>query len=311
MRMRLWFVFLFSLPQCLSQTGFSVDEAAETKVHEAAIDIPDSEQPREWENALLTDAEKKGHRVSYYPNFTDNWHISKRMQRLMAPYLLPQTHLIKPILDSIFAENRAIQTTKTLRRAGFSILFAQKKSFIIVAQHPKVHGYLFKIYLDSKRIYKDEMVGWELLTTRCIVAKKIKQLIRDKRLKNFIVADKWLYPLPPQKNQHSHCKPVILVVKDMNIFNRSQSRHAWKTKAEKKHLRELYEILGRGYGSAYLPGNIPYTKTGKFAFIDTEYNKRKIPLGHARRFLNPTMQFYWDNLIGKSHSAHGIYLSGQ
>ena len=311
MRMSLWFALLFSLPQCLCQTVFSVDEAADAKAQETAVAASDCEQCGEWENALLTEAEKKGRRISFYPNFTDNRNISKRMQRLMAPYLLPMHHHLKPILDSIFAKKGVIENTKTLQKAGFSIMFAQKKSFIIVAKHPKVHGYLFKIYLDSKRIYKDEMVGWELLTTRCIVAKKIKQLIRDKGLKHFIVADKWLYPLPSSKSKHSHCEPVILVVRDMQIYNRFQSDHAWQTKAGKRHLRELYEILGRGYGSAYLPGNIPYTKKGKFAFIDTEYNKRKIPLGHARRFFNPTMQFYWDDLIGKSHSPHGIYLRAQ
>lgn len=253
-----------------------------------------------WEDILLTESENKSP-ISFYPNFSDNRFISDHMQRLMYPYLLPLDSPIKSILDEIFAHSRVIKNKRSLQRAGFTILFSQKRSFIIVAKHPKVIGHLFKIYLDSKNVRKDGMSGWELLTTRCIVAQKIKNIIQKKKIHHFTVADKWLYPLPVlKKNRKSHLESVILVVKDMQIYNRNISRCAWKEKVTRRYLRELYAVLGKGYGSAFLHGNIPYTKAGTFAFIDTEYNKREIPLNHARRFLSKKMQPYWDSIVRRS-----------
>jgi hypothetical protein len=193
---------------------------------------------------------------SHYPNFTNNPAINPKMRQLMAPHLLPLDHPMKRVLDSIFSKSRAIENKRSLRQAGFTILFSQKRSFILVAKHPKVPGYLFKIYPDSANIYKDHMVGWELFTTRCAVAKKIGSIIKENKLRYFTVADKWLYPLPimPKAN------------------------------------------------------NVPYTKNGKCAFIDTEYKKRKITLWLVNRFLSKDMSHYWDHLVGKKRHSHKFLL---
>ncbi len=268
--------------------------------------------PLAWEQLLLTEAEKKASTVSDYPNFSDNPRLTKRMKRLMSPYLLPLNSPLKRRLDQIFSKPGIIKNNKTLKRAGFSILFSQKRSYIVVAKHPKVKGYLFKIYLDSKRVHKDGMRGWELLTTRCIVAKKIKRIIRKKHLRHFTVATKWLYPVPPPlKKAKAKAEPVVLLVKDMKIYNRKASRRVWETKANPRILKELYAVLKRGYGSAFLHGNVPYTKKGKFAFIDTEYAKRKIPLPHVKHFLSKKMKIYWDRLTSRCPKKHGIYVQTQ
>ncbi len=263
-----------------------------------------------WEDILLTESEKSARPIDHYPNFTDNPLLTSRMKRLMAPHLLPLDSPLKALCDEIFNRAKIINDIKSLERAGFEILFAQKKSLIIVAKHPKVKGYLFKIYLTSKNVRKYGMVGWELLTTRCVVAKKIKQIIRKEKIRSFVVADKWLYPLPqPSTRRHAKGEPVILVVKDMQIYDRKASTVAWIRNATRKHLRELYAVLGRGYASAFLPGNIPYTKKGKFAYIDTEFDKRKIPLSHVKKFFSPQMMAYWDRLVcGGTESGSGVYL---
>ena len=156
------------------------------------------------------------------------------------------------------------------------------------------------------------MCGWELLTTRCIVAKKIKTIIHKKKLHHFTVATKWLYPVPPSAQKGSKkAEPVVLIVKDMKIFNRSHSRKIWETKANQKILKELYAVLGRGYGSAFLHENVPYTKKGKFAFIDTEYAKRKIALAHVKHFLSKEMKIYWDRLTSGCSKKRGVYASSR
>ena len=258
-----------------------------------------------WEEALLTKKEKKETSIPDYPNFSDNPRFTEHMRRRIAPYLLPLDSPLKPILDEIFAHPGVIKNTGSLQRAGFRILFLQERSFIVVAKHPKVQGYLFKIYLDSKNIHKDGMAGWELLTTRCVVARKIKTIIHRNKLRHFTVADKWLYPLPLPKRRHVRAESVVLLAKDMQIYNRQASKRVWTTCATYRILKELYTVLGRGYGSAFLSGNIPYTKSGKFAFIDTEYNKRQIPLRKAKFFLSPLMQNCWDHIIQKSPKAKG------
>ena len=275
---------------CLSLSGFG----------QTTLPLP------HWEDVLLTPSEKMGVEISSYPNFTDNHHFSQRMKRRMAPYLLPLDNPLKPVLDEIFASSGVIEDEHTLKQAGFSILYSQKRSFIVVAKHPSVKGYLFKIYLNSRNVRKDSMVGWELLTTRCIVAQKIKSIIRKHQIQHFTVADKWLYPLPPPKDGYVRAEPVVLLVKDMQIRHGPSSKRIWKTQATRRQLKELYAVLGRGYGSAFLHRNVPYTKTGQFAFIDTEYNYRKIPLSHVKRFLSPRMQKCWDGLVKKSIQKSGF-----
>ena len=60
----------------------------------------------------------------------------------------------------------------------------------------------------------------------------------------------------------------------------------------------LFEVFKRGYGSVSLIQNVPYTKNGKFAFIDTEYPRRVLDLRKVKKFLPADMQRYWDSLIG-------------
>lgn len=244
-----------------------------------------------------------------YPNFTKNPCLSKKMKRLMAPYLLPKNHRAKRALDKIFSRSRVITNKKTLRKAGFKILFSQKKSFVQVVSHPRLKGYLLKLYLDSDRRVRKGPAAWKRLTVRCIVAKKIKRIIAKRKVHTFVVADKWLYPLPVPKHRNPHKHPVVLIVKNMNIYNRKQSNRAWRKKASWSTVKGLYKIFSRGYGSAFLSGNVPYTKKHKFAFIDTEFDKRKIPMRHAYRRLSPRMWQYWKSLVhrrGKRMLRMGI-----
>jgi hypothetical protein len=230
----------------------------------------------------------------FYPNFTDNPCLSGHMKKHMDRWLLPLEHKMKPILDELFAHPSVINSDKSLLKAGFNILFAQKRSKIRVVSHSKLPGYLIKLYTNAEKRFLSS--GWKRFTIRCLVAKKIKSIIARHKIQNFVVADKWLYPLPCHKTMKD-TQPVILLVKNMDIYNREDAMHVWKNHVSYKVLRELYKILGRGYGSPFLSGNIPFSHKGKFAFIDTEYDKRNINLVHVKKFLPPKMRGYWDYLI--------------
>lgn len=233
----------------------------------------------------------------FYPNFSNNRALTAQMRQIMQPYLFPLDHPKKSILDRIFSRSRVIENDESLRKAGFTILFSQKKSFIRVVKHPRLKGYLIKLYPHTEKRIRKGNSGWKRLAIRCIVAKKIKTIIAQHKIKNFVVADKWIYPLPIPKTRKKHLQPVVLVVKDMNIYNREESAAAWRTKVSRSVVKELYAIFKRGYGSTYLHANLPYTKSGKFAFIDTEFDKRVIALNHARRYFSPNMRRYWDSLV--------------
>lgn len=238
-----------------------------------------------------------GHFLTY-PNFDKNAFITKSMRSKIGPYLLPAKHPFKPIIDSVFATSRVTSNLDTLVAAGFQILHVQESSFIIVAKHPLLPQYLFKLYTDSEVRTRLNKPSWRWLLDRCIGAERIRKLIDKKKIKNFTVAEKWLYPLPPiPANGVQH--PLVLLVTDLNLVSQNETMEAWRSKVTTQHLDELYIILSHGFGSNFLSGNVPYTKSGKFAFIDTEYPYREITLSKVKKYIAPELHAYWDQLVTK------------
>ncbi len=213
----------------------------------------------------------------------------------IAPYLLPSDSTLQAPLDAIFSDPSVLDNPHTFKHAGFKILFEQPKSFIIVASHPLLKGYLVKCYLNSEHRRWKREPGWKWLVKRCQGAENVRQLIQRKDLRLFVVPDKWLYPLPNPDDSAE--QKMILIVTDMKLVSHSDSEYAWKHKITREHLKELYCILSHGFSSTFLPGNIPYTKKGKFACIDTEVPKRKHNYNAVREFLSKEMRAYWDELV--------------
>ncbi len=200
-------------------------------------------------------------------------------------------------LNRIFKHSGVIENDQNFANAGFSIL-CQRSSKMIVAKHKKIHGYLIKTYLLSDKPFQT----WKWMSNRCLGAENIRNLIESKKLTCFIVPDKWIYPLPDSAVDNEteiseRTSPAVLVVTHMNIVDREASREAWRTKITKKHLRELYCILSHGFASTYLVQNIPYTKEGKFACLDTEYPFRQHRLDRVKHLLSDEMKDYWDVLV--------------
>lgn len=212
-------------------------------------------------------------------------------QKQIKKYHLPKDHSIKPVLDTIFSST-VTANGDSFDRAGFITLAITHASYLRVAVHPALPGYIFKIALEDETRQKKGRASWEWLLDRCKGAENIRKLIAKEKIVHFVVPDKWLYRLPyPSKQQ------VILIATDMNLTGHRDNVDAWKNKITKKHLRELHTILSHGYASAYVLANIPYTKNGTFACIDTEYVKRKVKCQQVNQFLSPEMSLYWDKLL--------------
>jgi hypothetical protein len=219
----------------------------------------------------------------------------KASQEWLKPYLLPKRHPMKQALDFIFAQNKPLANEEAFMRAGFRVLLSKRSSstrnaYFHLGQHPLVPGYLFKVYLDSEEgLKKNE--GWNKLANRCRGAENIRKLIKEKGLRHFVVPDKWLYRVPDSEQE------AVLMVTDMELVSRAECKKAWKS-ATKEQLDELYCILSHGLSSTWLLNNIPYTRKGKFACIDTEHPKRRPrKMKQVRHYLSKEMQHYWDHLI--------------
>lgn len=233
--------------------------------------------------------------ISCFGAFFNAERVNSRFEERAAPYLLPEGHPLREWLDATFSTVRILESEATLREAGFEILTCLPKHPAVV-KHPSAPGYVFKMYLNSEKKYPRENISSsQWLLYRCIGADILRQWIEQHNIQHFVVPEKRLYVL-----SCTAAHPVVLIATDMEIEDRKETCRAWKTLATKEHLTELYSILEQGYGSVNLPGNIPYTKHGKFAFIDTEKIRQKHKLRRVKRHLAESMHEPWDQLTHKN-----------
>lgn len=229
--------------------------------------------------------------------------LSKKEKKQIKHYLIPFNHPMKPSLDYIFLSDRVIQDSNTFAAAGFISKFIQPRSYIRVASHPYLPGYLLKVYLDDELRIKKETPGWKWFVNRAKNAKLIRRYIKLNKCKYFTAPEKWIYLLPanssPPNDPAYSRKNEILLVEDMQLVSDEENLHAWKTKITKKHLDEFYDIISYAGGASYRADNVAYTKNGKFAFIDTEYSRKKSPnYDLILPFLSDEMAAYWKKLVG-------------
>lgn len=213
-------------------------------------------------------------------------------------FILKDSHWLKERLDEIFTSRDVITDQPSFEASGF-VTVCKRPSRMIVAKHKLLPKYLIKTYLLTEK----RPTGWKWMVNRCLGAENIRNLIKEKKLRHFVVPDKWIYPLQDcvakddLSDLSGRVSDAILVVTKMNIGNTESCRLAWKERATKEVLNELYCILCHGFGSCFLANNIPYTKEGKFACLDTEYPFRKHKYERARHHLSDEMRLYWDSLI--------------
>ena len=219
----------------------------------------------------------------------------------MHPYCLPSNHPMYSVLESIFAKRRVTTDESHFCNAGFQIIAKRPRSYILVAKHSKLPGYLLKAYLDNEKRLKQGTESWEWLVLRCKGANKVRKIIQQHEIKHFVVADKWIYPLPTEPSPpispvHTRHLAALLVT-DMELVPEKRNLHAWYHYVTKEYLDELYVIMSRAKGSSYRPDNIAYTLNGTFAFIDTEYPARGPDFESIRKHLRRATCKYWDKLV--------------
>lgn len=267
-----------------------------TTLWEEAIESEQEIQPAI--NLLEVTARSK---ESNDPNLEKNPFLPKKAKKKMRPYLVPHRHPMRSFLDSVCLKKRITVDKETFEAEGFHVFSTRPRSYISVARHPEMQGYLVKVYFDTVLKNKRGQESWEWLVLRCEGAEKVRDVIEKKRIKHFAVAKKWIYclpahPSPPRDFQHKRHFAMLLVT-DMDLAPDSVNYHAWKNYITEEHLDELYLIISRAKGSSYRPDNISYSNKGNFAFIDTEYPSNGPDFKSIRSHLNSDMRRYWDHLI--------------
>lgn len=227
-------------------------------------------------------------------------HLPSEIWDSVSPYLLPSNHTAKESLDKIFEKNRVISSLEEMEEAGFQCKKPRTPFSIVAAKHKNLKGYLIKTFLDTQLSIRNE---WQHWIQRIRGAKIIEAQLEANRYNAlFKVPKKWIYLLPRQQNENAeHRLNFILVVEDMNIVSSKKNKFLWNSKVKKKTLGALYKILKQNYliDSVYID-NIPFSKDGRIAFIDTEhYNTFVKPLQPEQLLyhLSTEMQIYWLNLI--------------
>lgn len=227
--------------------------------------------------------------------------ISENAWEKIKPYLLPTDHPAKTALDEIFNHYRATSSHKEMKRAGFSFKLPRGDRRATVAKHKKIKGYLIKTYLDTQNTDGKEWKAWiqRIKGAECI------QASIDKHGFNHLAKTpkKWIYPLPTVTTgeEGPFRKNFILVVENMHILSNTKNRIKYQESINKERMKALYILLTENLliDSIYLD-NIPFSKDGKIAFIDTEHyltTLRPLKLHRMTKFFSPIMQEYWEQLI--------------
>jgi hypothetical protein len=188
---------------------------------------------------------------------------------------------------------------ETFEKAGFGKVKMRKPTNIIVGKHYRFNGYLFKVFLDTQ----PDVCEWDNWVKRIEGARHIKKWINKHRIYDFTVPKKWVYPLPaypspPEGDPRYRRKNFILIVEDMRILKQKENLAAYRDQITHEQLEQLFKILTElGLIDSVYPDNIPFTKSGKIAFIDTEHHHLWPVLYYKlTHHLSPLMQPYWESL---------------
>lgn len=216
----------------------------------------------------------------------------------LIPYLLPSNHPIKAKLDKIFSESRATLNSDALTAAGFTEPTPRPYSHTIVTGHPDIKGYLIKLYTDEQ----PDVVDWDELIKRIQGAHYTREAIAKHKFESmFTVPRKWIYPLPdnPAPPPGYHQKHFVLVVEKVRILEKYANYDQWSgATMTPKRLNAIYTILQEvGLDDSMYAFNLPFTKFGKQAFIDTaRFHRWPIPFEKSNQYLSPKMKKYWKQL---------------
>lgn len=219
-------------------------------------------------------------------------------------YLLPSELPLKKELDAFFSEARVTEDAQSLELAGFTENLCKTNSQTIVTCHPKFPGYVFKLFRDDQHI-EDHV---NQLFRRIIGALAAKSAIEETGSEElFIVPKKWIYLIPQLPSKYSQ-KQCLIIAEKIDLLPDNENLKKWKsTSIPQATLEKLYSVLQKaGLSDSIYPYNIPFTRDGKIAFVDTECaywwpEPPKFP--KLAKFLSNDNKAFWLSLTGEASQS--------
>lgn len=234
-------------------------------------------------------------------NYARHPAVSENVWNSLSPYFLPEDHPIKPELDKIFSTARALETEKAAKKAGFNSYKHRKGSHAIISKHAKLKGYMVKMYTDDYPITYE----WLFWKRRVEGAQAVQKAIDEHGYHSILcVPKKWIYPLPlepsPAPTLEETRKHFILIVEDVKRISKEDNYFWWRSIAMTPEILDaVYTVMQKvGLTDCVHVDNMPFTKSGLIAFIDTEeFNRWPIDYPVFRSFLSPQMREHLDLII--------------
>lgn len=220
----------------------------------------------------------------------------------LAPYVIPQDHPIRTNLDELFTSSRVTFNLDTLKNAGFLKAVPRKSTKLIVTKNERFPGYVFKLFLDIQRHFN--IPEHSIWVDRINTANRLQVEISARGLESkFKVPKKWIYILPgrPKVEAGYSAKHYILIAEDMDIVSDEENEALWKSDFVTHDLLDNLYILVRDLGlrSCTKPENLPFSRDGTIAFIDTQFMNRSVDFQELTSFLSKENQLYWKSIIPK------------
>lgn len=171
------------------------------------------------------------------------------------------------VLQRLFRDPGMFVSRDAWRSADFEVLKRSNPRAVMVGKHERAKDYLFKKYSDDVAL-DDQYANY---ARRVEGARRFRALIAEKQLRHILVPHKWLYELPREfSSKPSYVPSYVLVVDRLKILSNDKSRHAYKH-IDEEVLRDLCVVLNTFRGLDFAVKNMPFTKGGQIAFIDTEH----------------------------------------
>lgn len=169
-------------------------------------------------------------------------------------------------LKDLFDDRDMFDSPDDWRDAGFKLVRASTYTFkLMVAKHKDAKGYLFKKY--SSHVSLDEQL--EKYERRLEGARRLRSFFQQRKFKHLLVPQKWLYELPKKFTRERSA--YVMIVEELPVFDRESPELEFKHRnIDTDVLRELCAVFFAFKKLDFTAKNMPFTKKGQVAFIDTE-----------------------------------------
>jgi hypothetical protein len=184
---------------------------------------------------------------------------------------------IVSLVQELFTDPKMFRSFGRFQDAGFSLVDHPPYK-CMVGRHKRARGYLFKKFSDERAA--DEQLSNYM--HRVEGAALIRSFIEERGFSRVTVPRKWLYELPT-----AFPARYLVIVEALDIRPRLESQLSYAS-IGKTQMHELATVLYYFRGLSSTASNLPFTKDGQIAFIDTErWHHDKDFLRKIEVFLSP------------------------